>query len=266
MPAVLRPALTSVTRRTLSSVLARDRSISFCRLRTRLEVPRLRCREDPLPQTPYVVLGGRQSIASQSRRSSSGPFTTATAPASPPPSVMASNLPFGSGVVVIVSAQAHLTRVSTLSGPGTARIRPVIRDGRRRGRPSCPGFLLPFGHRHSLLGSSCSRRGIGPSSRSAYRTLLARRTRTGFPRSTPARYDRGGCPLYPGDGGAPPGRCRIPGRRLPLPSGQSLHPASNIPSAGLTHNEASTGVHAIHPSGLPLACDPRMEREPLGFP
>jgi len=35
---------------------------------------------------------------------------------------MASNLPFGSGVVVSVSAQAHLTRVGTLSGPG---IRPV---------------------------------------------------------------------------------------------------------------------------------------------
>lgn len=38
-PAVLRPALISVTRRTLSSVLARERSISFCRLRTRLRSP-----------------------------------------------------------------------------------------------------------------------------------------------------------------------------------------------------------------------------------
>ena len=33
-PAVKRPALRSVTRRTLTSVLARDRSINFCRLRT----------------------------------------------------------------------------------------------------------------------------------------------------------------------------------------------------------------------------------------
>jgi hypothetical protein len=31
-------------------------------------------------------------------------------------------------------------------------------------------------------------------------------------------------------------------------------------------NEVSTEVHAIHPSGLPLACGSRMEREPLGFP
>ena len=33
-PAVKRPALRSVTRRTLTSVFARDRSINFCRLRT----------------------------------------------------------------------------------------------------------------------------------------------------------------------------------------------------------------------------------------
>ena len=31
-------------------------------------------------------------------------------------------------------------------------------------------------------------------------------------------------------------------------------------------NEVSTEVHAIHPTGLPLACSSRMEREPLGFP
>jgi len=33
-PAVRRPALRSVTRRTLTSVFERDRSINFCRLRT----------------------------------------------------------------------------------------------------------------------------------------------------------------------------------------------------------------------------------------
>ena len=38
-PAVRRPALRSVTRRTLTSVFARDRSINFCRLRTRLRGP-----------------------------------------------------------------------------------------------------------------------------------------------------------------------------------------------------------------------------------
>ena len=55
----------------------------------------------------------------------------------------------------------------------------------------------------------------------------------------------------------------LPDRRLPLPNGQSLHPAG---ASGLLNHGASTGVHAIHPSGLPLACNPRMGREPSGFP
>ena len=62
-----------------------------------------------------------------------------------------------------------------------------------------------------------------------------------------------------------PADMQIPDRRLPLPNGQPLHPARNIPSCGARINEASTEVHAIHPSGLPLACDPRMERGPLGL-
>jgi hypothetical protein len=53
-------------------------------------------------------------------------------------------------------------------------------------------------------------------------------------------------------------------RRLPLPSGQSLHPATSIHQRG-PHYGASTEVYAIHPSGLPLACDSRIERASLGF-
>ena len=54
-------------------------------------------------------------------------------------------------------------------------------------------------------------------------------------------------------------------RRLPLLSGRSLHPATSIHQRG-PHYGASTEVYAIHPSGFPLACDPRMERASLGFP
>ena len=48
-PAVKRPALRSVTRRTLKSVFARERSINFCRLRTLFRSPacdavKIRCR------------------------------------------------------------------------------------------------------------------------------------------------------------------------------------------------------------------------------
>src|SRR6266702_4509704 len=38
------------------------------------------------------------------------------------------------------------------------------------------------------------------------------------------------------------------------------------PSARLTHNETSTEVYAIHPSGLPLARDPWMVQGSFDFP
>ena len=56
------------------------------------------------------------------------------------------------------------------------------------------------------------------------------------------------------------------GRHLPLLSGQSLHPAITTHLARFTHNETSAEVHVIHPSGLPLARNPRMERESFGCP
>ena len=54
------------------------------------------------------------------------------------------------------------------------------------------------------------------------------------------------------------------GRRLPLPSGQSLHPAY-IPSSRVSNNGASTRVQAIRPSGLPQPVATRMERAALGL-
>jgi len=75
----------------------------------------------------------RQLIDDQSPVMSSGPFTTATVLAAicvevTSCVVMASNLPFGSGVIgQCMSSQTHLAHVGTLSGSGRARIRPVIR-------------------------------------------------------------------------------------------------------------------------------------------
>ena len=42
----------------------------------------------------------------------------------------------------------------------------------------------------------------------------------------------------------------------------------NIPSAKptITRHQSGSGVHVLHPSGLLLACDPRMERGSSGFP
>jgi hypothetical protein len=70
-----------------------------------------------------------------------------------------------------------------------------------------------------------------------------------------ARYERGGCLLDPGDGGALPAGCRArpapAASQQPVPFTPHLHPTSRAP-----FYEASTEVHAIHPPGLPLACDP----------
>jgi hypothetical protein len=136
MPAVMRPALTSVTRRTLNWAFARERSINFCRLRTRFRSPacdaaKIRCRSRRTSSSAWS-----QSISNQVGASSSGPFTTATGAAEAVCVIsMASNLSFGSGVQVISSSQAHLIHVGTLSGPGTGPgIRSVVRDERQESR------------------------------------------------------------------------------------------------------------------------------------
>jgi hypothetical protein len=109
---------------------------------------------------------------------------------------------------------------------------------------------------------SDSRRGVGPSSRSAYRQC---RTPTGLPRLARTSCERGGRPLYPEDGGARP--AGSPPRPAPAASQRPVpKPRHDIPSCGALLHEASTRVHAIRPSALPLACSARMERAPLGFP
>jgi len=122
-PAVRRPALRSVTRRTLTSVFARDLIINFCRLRTLTRSPafdavKIRCRSRRTSSSTR-----RQSTWRQSKGASSGPFTTTVA--------MASNLSSGSGVLVIFFSTSSPDRVSTLSRRTTrVRIRPVSRNDR----------------------------------------------------------------------------------------------------------------------------------------
>ena len=149
----------------------------------------------------------RQSTPCQSMRSSFGPFTiTARSPTEVCSRVaMVSNLSFGSGVVVISPAQAHLTPVSTLSSRVSALSGQLSRNGQRRGRPSCPGFLWPFD-----LPAFASRvihippRGWAFLAVGVPVTRCSDRTGTGLPRSTHTSYDRDGCLLYPeGDGTHP---------------------------------------------------------------
>jgi hypothetical protein len=120
---------------------------------------------------------------------------------------------------------AHLTRVSALSGPGTRPgIRPVIPGPSAEG----PVFPVPVSCCLSaagigLVGSSCSRQGTGPSSRSAYRAL--RPDPDGVTTFRACEIRPGWVPSLPRGRRCSPRPDAVPGRRLPLPSGQSLHPA-----------------------------------------
>ena len=160
-PAVLRPALTSVTRRTLTRALLRDRSISFCRLRTFFR--------SPACDAAKIRRLSRRTFSSawpQSTESQPGLVLRSVHQHRCPtcPSVMAS--------LLLLSAGSPGPRQRSFE-PGTRPIRPVMREPLAGEPASGPGFLLPFGHRHSLLGPSCARWGIGPSSRSAYRRTTA---------------------------------------------------------------------------------------------
>jgi hypothetical protein len=113
--------------------------------------------------------------------------------------------------------------------------------------------------------SSDSRRGIPPSSRSAYRPKG--RTPTGLPRSARTSCDRGGCPLYPEDGGALPGLRDVLSRRLPLNGGQSFHPAPTSHRAGLRFTRHQRGFTRFTRPVFPSPVASRMERaRPWAFP
>lgn len=147
-------------------------------------------------------------------------------------------------------------------------------------RPTTCGFLLPFGHRHWLLGSSCARWGIEPSSRSAYRPPKL---------AGPQR----GCRVAHEQAATGQGASFIPGTVVRSRPATILRPAPAallrpVPTAPLEQpiggghfHETSSKVHRIHPSprgnwqsprsrktiqppaGLLLARGPRMEQRPL---
>ena len=149
-------------------------------------------------------------------------------PSLPRPRILSSpsNLPFGSGVTACVAPQAHQTRVSALSGRGNRPIRPVMREP--LAEESASGSRFPAAFRPPAFASRVFLRPPGDSA-SLTVGLPAQatcRTPSGLSRSACMRYGRGGCPLYPGDGGALPassdhlaGTCRLPaaGPYLPLP-------------------------------------------------
>jgi len=80
------------------------------------------------------------------------------------------------------------------------------------------------------------------------------------------RCGRAGCPLYPGGDGVPRDHRDVRDRRLPPCNGWPLPPRYRSPTRDVRLTRHQQGFRVIHPSGLPLACNPRSERAPSGFP
>jgi hypothetical protein len=187
--------------------------------------------------------------------SSAGPFTATI--------VAASNLSVGSGVGVIFAVWAHLTASARFRAraprPG---IRPVIHDASWRA-----GLLswFPVGFRPSAFASrsSCSRRGMSPPH--GRPTGLKVRTSTGLPRSAHTSCDRGGRPLCPGDGGAPPDRGHFPAGACRSSAASPCTPRS-FPSTGSCLTRHQPRVHTCSPvRSSPRRWPPGWNGPPLGF-
>jgi len=79
-----------------------------------------------------------------------------------------------------------------------------------------------------------------------------------------ARYDRGGCPLYPGDGGALPARCRA--RPSPAASQRPVPaPRTCIPPAGLRFTRHQRGFTRFTRPACPSPVTTRMGPAVLGL-
>ena len=130
-----------------------------------------------------------------------------------------------------------------------------MRGDRRRGRSSSRVFLSPFGHRHSLLGHP-----VPPGASAPLTVGLPRHHRQHGPERgfhVPHARDPAGIgrPLYPGGDGvdATEEWCPVAAAasQRPAPVTPALH---SVP--GCVYHEASTRIHSIRPSSLPLTCDP----------
>ena len=162
---------------------------------------------------------------------------------------------------------AHLTRVSALSGPGTSPVSGQLSRAASGGASSsCPGFLLPFGHRHWLLGSSCSRPGTGPSSRSAYRAPPWCPDPDGVSTFRTCEIRPGWVPPRPRGRRCSPRPDAVPGRRPPLPSGQSLHPATASHRRGSSLRGINGGSRDSPVRPAPRLWPSGWDGRPLGFP
>ena len=231
-PAVLRPALSCVTRRTLNSTFERDRSINFCKLRTFFRSPAL---------LAVKILCRRRRTSSSTARQ----LTASQSKTSPVRSVRLGlrrrvQLALRFRYLARFAAQAHQIHVSALAGREHAHIQPVMPTPRRRSRaaesrfplPSAAGirFLdlpVPPGNSASLtVGLPAPMTPIlDPAGVSTFHT---HETRPGWaPSLSRGRW-------------CPPSRAGMSSRHLPLLNGQPLLPRCRHPPRSIRSHETST--------------------------
>jgi hypothetical protein len=152
--------------------------------------------------------------------------------------------------------------VSALSSPGTWPV-----SGRlsipisRRALIGSAWFPAAFRLPAFASWSSCSRPGVELSLRSAYR-LTARRTPTGFPCFTRTSNDRGGCPLYSGDGGAHPDRSRSTASARRIPATCPYAPPQHPIHTGLRITKHQRGFKYFTRPIFPSPVTPGWNRSP----
>jgi hypothetical protein len=177
---------------------------------------------------------------------------------------MVSNLPFGSSVIVIVcltgSPDPRQHPFGTRHQPVSGQLSRTA-SGRASHHVPVSCCLSAAGVR--FPGHPVPARELGlPYGRLTGTTWY--RTRTGLPRSAPARSGRGGCPLYPGDGGALPAGCRA--RPSPAASQRPVPaPRCRIPPAGLRFTRHQRGFTRFTRPACPSPVAARMGRATLGL-
>ena len=142
-----------------------------------------------------------------------------------------------------------------------------MRDGERRGQPYLSRFPVAFRPPAFASRSSDSRRGVGPSLRSAYRTRpKARPDPDGVTTFRTHELRPGWVPSKPRGR-----RCssQTEGRAQPAPAALRrpvLRPALAHPSCGLPFTRHQRGFTRFTRPDCPSPVATGMERSPLGFP
>ena len=193
----------------------------------------LRRREDPLPQPPDVVLVD-PPVDGVPVRHVLGPFT-----------VTVSNLSLGSGGVISISVQRLTCPRQHPFGPSHQARYPASYPRRStEASTMSPRFPVVFRPPAFASWASCSRRGVPPSSRSAYRQPAP--DPTGLPRSA-HRDTTGWVPPLPRDERCSHDRSNPSAAARRLPAASPYHPAPH-PISGALHYEASSRVHSRSPA------------------